>query len=176
MSDDKKSYGELSAELLRDLRRYIEDNQDVAWTSIAKHFNITVQQACDFYIDVLQDSEGITMDSTKMRTQIERACVTALVDELDKAGFVPTKVWDGGVSVTVSDTESTLAAVFAVDEATIHFARKDGVNVRHEHGVAVILGNGEDCISDWHVGDDAFAEALERVCDRIDKMTFTVNV
>ncbi len=60
-----------------------------------------------------------------------------------------------------------LEAVNTVDEGTLHFT--------HHHkrtwgnrGVFIVLGNGEDCISDYHaVEREPFCEIIEAIYDRI---------
>lgn len=106
------------------------------------------------------------MENATLRGKLERAIVRALLAELRRARYLPVKVWDGGEYVNTPDADSVIAAVFAVDEATIHFEpmslRARGGN----RGVAIVLGNGEDCISDWTAGDPRFSAAVERACER----------
>ena len=102
------------------------------------------------------------MGTMSLRTKIERAKVSAVVAECEAAGYVPVRVWDGGEYVKTTGVTGALDAVFAVDESTIHFAPRDKPNGWGGCGVLVILGNGEDCISDWHCGDEVFSAAVER--------------
>lgn len=103
-----------------------------------------------------------------MNQRIERAIVTALVEECAKAGFVPRAVWDGEEYVLTLDLDRVLSAVFSVDESTIHFAPKDAPDDWGTLGVLCIGGNGEDVISDWHCGNAAFNAAVEATCRRIE--------
>jgi hypothetical protein len=99
-------------------------------------------------------------------TQVEKRIVRRLVRELKKAGFAVDSVWDGGEYVKTSTEESVLDAVFSVGLSTIHFDAGKGANGK-SHGVAIVCGNGYDCLSDWHVSDADFDAAVQRVTDWI---------
>ena len=75
-----------------------------------------------------------------INVKIERAIVTALVDEAAKVGYIPDSVWDGGEYVPVADLNSVLEAVFAVDNSTIHFVPRAGPESASSHGVFVVCG------------------------------------
>jgi hypothetical protein len=108
------------------------------------------------------------------RIKLERSIVVAVVDECAKDGFVPVSVYDGGEYVPAADAAAVLDAVFSVDEATIHFAPSDDKSDWGKRGVFIVLGNGEDCISDFHCGDASFARAVERASDRAQNATVSV--
>lgn len=105
--------------------------------------------------------------------KIETAIVTALVEELKAAGYVPVKVYDGGEYVKAPDLAGVLEAVFSVDESTINFAPAGEPKKWGKLGVFIVGGNGEDCISDYHCGDPIFAKAVERACDRSENIQVT---
>jgi hypothetical protein len=94
--------------------------------------------------------------------RVEQRIVRRLCRELKKAGYLPDSVWDGGEYVKARTARDVIGAVFAVSSATIHFDRGRGAN-GHSHGVFVVLGNGVDCLSDWHIGDKAFDAVVDRV-------------
>lgn len=106
------------------------------------------------------------MSEDSNTTKIEKAIVTALVEELGKSGFKPFQVWDGGEYVACTDVASVLNAVFAVDTATVHFKPGD-------YGVFLVCGNGEDVISDYHCGNKTFTAAVERASERASHITVT---
>ncbi len=92
--------------------------------------------------------------------RIERRIVAALVAHLAAHGFQPVKVWDGEEEITATDTKAVMELVFNLDEASVHFARPDGFS----HAVLLVLGNGEDIVSDWNYtrGDtDGFSAAMD---------------
>lgn len=100
--------------------------------------------------------------------KLERAIVTALVDELARAGFVPVKVWDGEEYQNATDCAGVLSAVFSVDTSTVHFAPKDYPDAWGGTGVFLVCGNGERMISDFHTGSEDFASAVDRTISRIE--------
>lgn len=77
------------------------------------------------------------------RVELERKIVRHIVRELRSAGFQPTQVWDGGEYVPATTEAQVMNAVFAVDDATVHFDGGRGDN-EHSHGVYFVLGNGID--------------------------------
>lgn len=98
---------------------------------------------------------------------IEARIVRKLCRELKKAGYLPESVFDGGAYVKARTESAVLEAVFAVDDATIHFDRGAGANGK-SHGVFIVLGNGVDCMSDWHVSDKDFDAVVSRVSAETD--------
>lgn len=100
--------------------------------------------------------------------RVEARIVRRLCRELQKAGYLPESVWDGGEYVKVRTVAQVISAVFAVDNATIHFDRGAGANGR-AHGVLIVLGNGLDCLADWHIGDAVFDAVVTRVCDSVEE-------
>jgi len=96
----------------------------------------------------------------------EKKIVRRLVRDLKKAGYLSECVWDGGEYVKTRTEAEVFSAVFAVDTATIHFDAGKGANGR-SHGVFIVNGNGFDCLSDWHCGDEEFSKVVDSVCDWI---------
>lgn len=104
---------------------------------------------------------------------IENAILIALIEEMDKADYIPVRVWDEGEYVPVSSFDEVCLAVFSVSTSTIHFAKKAFPTIWGCRGVLVIPGNGTDFISDWHCGDENFDEICERVLERSNNIKIT---
>jgi hypothetical protein len=107
---------------------------------------------------------------------IEKVIIVKLIEELDKAGFVPVQFWDGeeyqpivwkngstGPDNNVQREKACMDAITSVDEGTLHFASKTDLKGWGRLGVLLILGNGEDVISDYHCGNAAFDAAIQSV-------------
>lgn len=119
--------------------------------------------------------------------RMERRIVANLIAHLERAGWAPYVNDDGGERVRTPDMQSAMESVFSVDESRLHFAPvllvadveralsggrpgrarlKACRKLADEacHAVLIVLGNGEDCISDWSYksGDaDGFNAAME---------------
>lgn len=98
------------------------------------------------------------------RTILERRIVWNLLEQLVAADFEIVDVYDGEEAVKCADNLAALETVFSVDDSRI-YCKKKGVE-RGERNVLIVLGNGEDCISDWSFldgdadGFDAFMNAF----------------
>lgn len=100
--------------------------------------------------------------------RLERKIVAALCQHLKGFGFLPTTVFDGEETTAVETAKDAMELVFNLDEASLRFQlHKDGDRSKpmfKQHGVLLVLGNGEDIISDWNYmqGDhDGFNAAME---------------
>jgi hypothetical protein len=63
--------------------------------------------------------------------------------------------------------DEALQAIDTVDESTLHFTDCNATTWGGR-GVLIILGNGEDCLSDYHVAKgEPFGGIIERIYDRI---------
>lgn len=113
---------------------------------------------------------------------IEKVIVCKMIEELDSAGFVPVKFWDGegyqdianpmdNAASPVRREKACIDAINTVDEGTLHFARKADLQDWGRFGALLILGHGEDVISDYHCASDypEFSAAFGRVYAYIDK-------
>jgi hypothetical protein len=109
------------------------------------------------------------MNELSATTIIEKKIVRHIIRELRAAGYEPTLVWDGGEYVKATTEQAVMDAVFAVDDATVHFDGGKGDN-EHSHGVYFVLGNGIDVYSDSHCGDPEFAAVLERCVTWINEL------
>lgn len=107
--------------------------------------------------------------NNEQRQALEKKIVRGTVRRLKEAGFLATQVWDGGEYVKVRTEEEVLDAVFSVDDSTVHFDGGAGDN-DHSHGVLFILGNGQDVISDYHCGDEAFDKAMDGVNEWVNQL------
>lgn len=99
---------------------------------------------------------------------LERRIVAHLIAHLKAQNFLVTTVFDGEETTGVSSAKEAMELVFNLDEASLRFQlHKDGDRKRSmfkEHGVLLVLGNGEDIISDWNymTGDhDGFNAAMK---------------
>lgn len=96
---------------------------------------------------------------------IERVILGKLLAAMREAGHSPVAVWDGeeyqgakatgdadviGDKPAIMSDKEVLAAVDSVDFSTIHFTHRN-TRTWGNRGVFVVLGNGEDVISDHHV-------------------------
>lgn len=111
--------------------------------------------------------------SNAARVDLERRIVLGLIRSLKKSGFVPFRTWDGESFVYLAGEVDAMKAVFAVDEISLRFVpagvRRAGARRCEdaEHGVLLVLGNGEDVISDWNYFDrdtDGFNAAMAAFC------------
>lgn len=110
------------------------------------------------------------MENT-LRCLLERAVVRALIQELDRSGFVPHVVNDGGEWVGTRDEQSAIDACFAVDESWLYFRAKDDASAKPKtHGVFLVGGNGSDIISDYHCGNASFSAAVDRVSMNVEDL------
>lgn len=117
---------------------------------------------------------------------IERVIITALLRNALAEGLVPVAVWDSEeyngvplqwdgdladkpryiaanaiVSRALTDAE-VLDVVGSVDDSTVHFAPVTDLQDWGACGVLLVLGNGEDIISDHHC-DDKLTRAVDAV-------------
>lgn len=103
------------------------------------------------------------------RGRLERRIVAGLCAHLEAAGFAPHSVYDGEEETRVSNAKEAMELVFNLDEASLRFAKPG----HREHGVLLVLGNGEDLVSDWNYskGDcDGFDAAMEAFLDSIETL------
>lgn len=97
-------------------------------------------------------------------SRLEHAIVRLLVRELSKDGFKLHSVYDGGDYLTTRTLRAAMDAVFAVSESTLRFARAGEYRL---YGVLLIVGNGEDVLSDWSCDLGPFSAAMDRICDLV---------
>ena len=104
---------------------------------------------------------------------IERRIVWNLVAKLKAAGFTAVAVYDGEEYTKTPDAQAAMELIFNLDEASLRLIRStnteayaadpDSVN---EHGILLVLGNGEDIISDWNYSaddTDGFNAAMDKI-------------
>lgn len=118
----------------------------------------------------LENSPSLPGDDQRAihaREFLERRIVWNLILHMARHGWEPRLVDDGDGFVAVrGDALGAMAAVFAVDAARIVFRPMDwrGEGKKPSHGVDIVLGNGEDCISDWRYSEgdgDGFNAAMD---------------
>lgn len=98
--------------------------------------------------------------------RLERRIVAALCAHLVTKGFELHSVWDGEVETKVHTTKGAMELIFNLDTASLRFHPYPG-DITKWHGVLLVLGNGEDIVSDWNytTGDpDGFNAAMESFC------------
>lgn len=96
-----------------------------------------------------------------VRGRMERRIVANLIAHLERAGFAPLAVYDGEDYTKVADAKAAMELIFDLDEASLRITRP-GTEI--EHGILLVLGEGEDIICDWNYteGDpDGFNAAVE---------------
>jgi len=128
--------------------------------------------------------------------RIEAAILVALINNLSAAGFKPAAVCidgegayvlapkaDGSDNILYEDLPAEISNpltaaqvadlifnVWDVVSPTIHFTHQH--KLTWGHGVMVVLGNGEDFISDWHCGDPAFDAVVTQVSEAASEGAF----
>ena len=110
----------------------------------------------------------ITQKQHDIRISQERQVVRRLIFIAKKAGFVLTKVDDGGEMVECSTETQAMDAVFSVDDSTIYFKHPDQPK---SHCAVIVLGNsGPECIADCSIGPlwDEVIEELNQYCDKLE--------
>lgn len=92
---------------------------------------------------------------------LERAILWNLCAHLAAHGFAPFRINDGDEMPRVSSAKEVLELAFNLDEVSVRFRKGARGN---EHGVLVMIGEGETLISDWNYNDgdaDGFNAAME---------------
>ena len=92
----------------------------------------------------------------------ERRIVFGLINHLLAAGFSLHSVYDSEEETRVSKPKEAMELIFNLDEASLRFYRD---KYDDWHGVLIVLGNGEDAISDWNYfadDHDGFNAAMEK--------------
>src|SRR5262245_44024697 len=124
------------------------------------------------------------------RIALERSMVRGLIRAMKAEGYKVAAVFDseeyvyaaaetalgaetredsGAVRHTMNEREA-LDAVFSVDTCTLHFTHRNALTWGNR-GVFIVLGNGADCLSDWHSPDkdkEPFGEIPFRMADKAD--------
>lgn len=92
---------------------------------------------------------------------IERKIVRAMVKRLGAIGWKPVSVFDGGEQVPAITEKAVLEAVDSVDDSTVTFAKEGCIN----QGVLLVLGNGEDVVSDYNCRYQDFNQAMDSLME-----------
>lgn len=103
------------------------------------------------------------------RQKLERKIAWNVLHHVVKAGFELRGVYDGEEYTKVSTPLEAMEQIFDLDEASVR-VRKPGFK---EHEILLILGNGEDIVSDWTYTDgdpDGFSAAMDAVGGLIEKL------
>lgn len=111
----------------------------------------------------------MTIHVPKFGSRVEHAIVRRLIAELAIDEWIVDGVDDGGDKPVLIDAASdietqALEAVFAVADSRLYF--KKG---QFTHWVRLIVGNGEDIISDWSFSSrDGFGQCMDDACQAIE--------
>jgi hypothetical protein len=95
---------------------------------------------------------------------LEDLIIRRMIAEVTAAGFTLFGVNDGEEVIKADTVEKAREVIYSVDDSTVIFKDSRGKRL----GVLVILGNGQDVLSDWHDDEGPFDAALSRVCDWIE--------
>jgi len=80
---------------------------------------------------------------------LERRIVAGLIAHVERAGFKLHSVFDGEKTTRTRDAKSAMELIFNLDEASLRFFKSERFAAGW-HGVLLVLGNGEDIVSDWN--------------------------
>lgn len=103
------------------------------------------------------------------RHKIERRVVWNLCDHLHRAGFDIRGVYDGEEYTKVSTAKDAMELIFDLDEASLRVAKSGYA----EHGILLVMGNGEDILSDWNFfrdDRDGFCAAMNAFAANIEEL------
>lgn len=92
--------------------------------------------------------------------RLERRIAAALLDHVQAKGFTLVGVDDGDEVTAATSTKAAMELIFNLDEARVVVANAAGTR----HVILLVLGNGEDIISDWNYGTgdpDGFNAAMD---------------
>jgi hypothetical protein len=99
-----------------------------------------------------------------------------MIAHLWDRGFKLTRVYDGEQHHRSTDAKDAMEVVFNLDQAWLYFAPIEATNLPtvnaprdpREHYVMLVLGNGEDVISDWSYSErdeDGFNKSMDEFTD-----------
>ena len=97
-----------------------------------------------------------------IRRDAEHKIVSALLAKIQIAGYIPFEVDYGDEVVEVVNADSTLKAVFAVDDCYVFFRHIEGLKTRR-FWLRLVCGNGLDILSDYScpVDPSIWADTLD---------------
>ena len=93
--------------------------------------------------------------------KVERRIVWGLIAHLARYGFALHSVNDGEEVTRIHEPKAAMELIFNVDEVSLRFSPS---GKGPWHGVLLVLGNGEDIVSDWNYyadDRDGFNKAME---------------
>lgn len=105
--------------------------------------------------------------NNETRMKIERLIVGGLIDMALAEGWDLDSVYDSEEHIATPTKQEAMDAIFAVDDSTVRF-RKNGSRLR---GVLIVLGNGDDVISDYSYPEadpEGWNGLMERVSAWVD--------
>ena len=113
---------------------------------------------------------GYPKEGVRANGKLERRIVAGLLLQLRRAGMPCTSVYDGEEFVRVSTDQEALEVAFNVEVPHIHVGELDEIG-RGTHAIMLVLGNGEDVLSDWSGGENAFSKLVDAFLDTINEYT-----
>lgn len=126
---------------------------------LAKIDAVPVLQAPALDIDVRLGQA----DTLRAEQKIERRIVWNLIHHMVRKGWDVASVYDGDDDTVVRERKAAMELIFNLDEARLYFKKKHRTEVI-THGVLLVMGNGEDILTDWNysAGDvDGFNAAMD---------------
>lgn len=114
--------------------------------------------------------------NVEQRQEIERKVVRKLIRDMKAAGWIITRINDGGEpdedTLNPNETEA-METVFSVDESRIYFTKQfDEVNKRTCVALIILGNDGWDCIADHSSGSiypgDDFEAVMNQISEWID--------
>lgn len=130
-----------------------------------KEFIVERPPALDIDAEVARVKKSVMAKLTAQQV-LERRIAWNLLGHLFREGFDVTGVASSGEDAEpAKDAKAAMELIFNLDEAVVYFKNRQG-KTRY---VLLVLGNGEDLISDWGVPadpSDGFNHAMEDFLDR----------
>jgi hypothetical protein len=160
-SDTRRHIPVIPTPQVRDIAMALSGMPDAAIEGM-KH-NATPQEENTMRVPTLDiDREMLDKYGRKVSPngRLERRIVAALCEHMTARGFNLDTVYDGVETTHVHTVKAAMELIFNLDEASLRFKHP----LYKAHGVLLVLGNGEDIVSDWNytTGDpDGFNAAME---------------
>lgn len=116
------------------------------------------------------DTQLFAGEQQNARHRLERRIAWNLLEFMRQNGWTVARTYDGEAWEKPKSSLETMELIFNLDEISVRFHRSPHGK---EHGILLVLGNGEDLICDWNYteGDfDGFNALVEKFCDNLEAM------